>query len=136
MWVSLLPLLQNLPRQSRSRGMTKTMMLRSCKPMARHVKLRVKTSAWVATEAAMVVARNVPNWASIHAAMDRVVTDHRAADHVVDPTVTVCVHSAMMAHHRQSTACGTKRKAIGRANPRTESFFWKCTKTSRMRVAL
>jgi len=27
------------------------------------VKLRVKTSAWVATEAAMVVVRSVPNWA-------------------------------------------------------------------------
>jgi hypothetical protein len=140
MWVSLLPLLQNLPRQSRSRGMTKTMMLRSCKPMAHHVKLRGRISAWVATEvamgAAMVVARNVPNWASIHAAMDLAVTDHRAVDHVVDRTVMVCVHSAMMGHRRQSMACGTKRKAIGRANPRTESFFWKCTKTSRMRVAL
>jgi hypothetical protein len=104
--------------------------------MARHVKLRVKTSAWVATEAAMVVVRNVRNWASIHAAMDLAVTDRRAAVRVVDRTVTVCAHSAMMGHHRQSMACGTKRKAIGRANPRTESFFWKCTKTSRMRVAL
>jgi hypothetical protein len=104
--------------------------------MARHVKLRVKTSAWVATEAAMVVVRSVPNWASIHAAMDLAVTDRRAVAHVVDRTVTVCVHSAMMDHRRQSMACGTKRKAIGRANPRTESFFWKCTKTSRMRVAL
>jgi hypothetical protein len=104
--------------------------------MARHVKLRVKTSAWVVMGAAMVVVRSVPNWALIHAAMDRVVTDRRAVDHVVDPTVTVCVHSAMMGHHRQSMAYGTKRKAIGRANPRTESFFWKCTKTSRMRVAL
>ena len=120
--------------------MTKTMMLRSCKPMADHVKLRVKTSAWVATEvamgAAMVVVRSVPNWASIHAAMDLAVTARHAAVHVVDRTVTVYVHSAMMAHHRQSMAYGTKRKAIGRANPRTESFFWKCTKTSRMRVAL
>jgi hypothetical protein len=108
--------------------------------MAHHVKLRERISAWVATEvamgAAMVAVRSVPNWASIHAAMDLVVTDRRAVDHVVDRTVTVYVHSAMMAHPRQSMACGTKRKAIGRANPRTESFFWKSTKTSRMRVAL
>jgi hypothetical protein len=136
MWVSLLPLLQNLPKQSRNRGMTKTMMLRSSKPMAHHVKLRVRISAWVATEAAMAVARSVPNWASIRAAMDRVVTDRRAVVRVVDRTVTVCVHSAMMGHRRQSMAYGTKRKAIGRANPRTESFFWKCTKTSRMSAAL
>jgi hypothetical protein len=100
------------------------------------VKLHVKTSAWVVTEAAMVVARNVPNWASIHAAMGLAVTDRRAAVHVVDRTVTVCVHSAMTGQHRQSMACGTRLKAIGRANPRTESFFWKSTKTSRMRVAL
>jgi intracellular sulfur oxidation DsrE/DsrF family protein len=104
--------------------------------MAHHVKLRVRISAWVATEAAMVVVRNVPNWASIHAAMDLAVMAHRAAVHVVDRTVTVCAHSAMMGHHRQSMVCGTRLKAIGRANPRTESFFWKCTKTSRMRVAL
>jgi hypothetical protein len=68
--------------------------------------------------------------------MDLAVMARRAAVHVVDRTVMVCVHSAMMGHHRQSMAYGTKRKAIGRANPRTESFFWKCTKTSRMRVAL
>jgi hypothetical protein len=104
--------------------------------MARHVKLRVKTSAWVATEAAMVAARNVPNWASIHAEMDLAVMARHAVVHVVDRTVTVYVHSAMMDHPRQSMACGTKRKAIGRANPRSESFFWKCAKTSRMRVAL
>jgi hypothetical protein len=120
--------------------MKKTMMLRSCKPVARHVKLRVKTSAWVVTEvamgAAMVAARNVPNWASIHVAMDRAVMARHAAVHVADPAVTVYVHSAMMGHRRQSMACGTRRKAIGRANPRTESFFWKCAKTSRMRVAL
>jgi hypothetical protein len=84
----------------------------------------------------MVVARNVPNWASIHAAMDRAVMDRRAVVHVVDRTVTVYVHSAMMGHRRQSMACGTRLKAIGRANLRTESFFWKCTKTSRMRAAL
>jgi hypothetical protein len=104
--------------------------------MAHHVKLHVKTSAWVVTEAAMVVVRSVLNWASIHAAMDRAVTDHRAVYHVADRTVTVYVHSAMMGHRRQSMAYGTKQKAIGRANTRTDSFFWKCTKTSRMRVAL
>jgi hypothetical protein len=68
--------------------------------------------------------------------MGLAVTDHRAVVHVVDRTVTVYVHSAMMGHRRQSMACGTRLKAIGRANLRTESFFWKCTKTSRMRVAL
>jgi hypothetical protein len=104
--------------------------------MAHHVKPRVKTSAWVAMEAAMVVVRSVPNWASIHAAMDHVVMDRRAAVHVVGRTATVYVHSAMMGRRRQSMACGIRLKAIGRADPRTESFFWKCTKTSRMRAVL
>jgi hypothetical protein len=62
--------------------------------------------------------------------------DRRAVDHVVDRTVTVRVHSAMMGHRRQSMAFGIRLKAIDLADLHTDSFLWKCTKTSRMRAAL